>query len=329
MKVAVVGGGVVGLTTALLVQEENPNIQVTVIAEKFSPDTTSDVAAGIFSWKMGVVPGSDPWLWPNQAWSWYKTLLKENRPDVTGVSNLPVLYFSQYAAELVENPVMEKLCNVYRRMNERELNLAQPAGKFKHGVYFHTMQIDTGLYLKYLTDRFIAAGGQLVQGKVSSLTEVDADVVVNCAGLGARWLANDKSVLPLRGQVLQVEAPWIKTCLYADDVYIIPGQRYVTVGGLRQYNEWMTEEEPHDSARIWSRALRTFPTLAGAKILGAKVGLRPHRKCPRVERETIGSKAIVHNYGHCGYGIMASPATSIQAAGLVREAMAEIKKAKL
>ena len=30
------------------------------------------------------------------------------------------------------------------------------------------------------------------------------------------------------------------------------------------------------------------------------------------QRETIGSKAIVHNYGHCGYGIMASPATSIQ-----------------
>ena len=26
-------------------------------------------------------------------------------------------------------------------------------------------------------------------------------VVVNCAGLGARWICQDKSVLPLRGQV--------------------------------------------------------------------------------------------------------------------------------
>ena len=26
-------------------------------------------------------------------------------------------------------------------------------------------------------------------------------------------------------KVLQVEAPWIKTSLYADDVYIIPGKK--------------------------------------------------------------------------------------------------------
>ena len=69
-------------------------------------------------------------------------------------------------------------------------------------------------------------------------------------------------------QVLRVEAPCIKTVLYADDVYLIPGsqrkekyygilcilifikgQRWVTVGGTRQYNDWMTEVSPHDSAR--------------------------------------------------------------------------------
>lgn len=78
-----------------------------------------------------------------------------------------------------------------------------------------------------------------------------------------------------------MEAPWIKTALYADDVYVIPGQRWVTVGGTRQMNDWMTEVSPHDSARIWSRACQTFPTLSGAKILEEVVGLRPHRYQPR------------------------------------------------
>jgi D-aspartate oxidase len=48
MHFGVLGAGVVGLTTALELQREFPNAQVTILAEKFLRDTTSDVAAGIF-----------------------------------------------------------------------------------------------------------------------------------------------------------------------------------------------------------------------------------------------------------------------------------------
>lgn len=47
VKVAVVGAGVVGLSTAVCIAEKLPYCSVNVIAEKFSPDTTSDGAAGI------------------------------------------------------------------------------------------------------------------------------------------------------------------------------------------------------------------------------------------------------------------------------------------
>ena len=47
MKIAVIGGGAVGLTTALLLKDEWPNSQINVIAESFE-QTTSHVAAGIF-----------------------------------------------------------------------------------------------------------------------------------------------------------------------------------------------------------------------------------------------------------------------------------------
>ena len=43
----------------------------------------------------------------------------------------------------------------------------------------------------------------MVERKVDSLASLGEEymVVVNCSGLGARYLCGDKSVLPLRGQV--------------------------------------------------------------------------------------------------------------------------------
>ena len=47
-KIAVIGAGVIGLTSAYSVKLFDENIDVTVYAEKFSPNTTSNVAAGAF-----------------------------------------------------------------------------------------------------------------------------------------------------------------------------------------------------------------------------------------------------------------------------------------
>ena len=46
-KVAVVGAGVIGLSTALCIVETCPSCSVTVLSDQFSPNTTSDVAAGM------------------------------------------------------------------------------------------------------------------------------------------------------------------------------------------------------------------------------------------------------------------------------------------
>lgn len=48
MRIAVVGSGVVGLTTALELQKEYRTAQISIIADKFYKETTSYVAAGIF-----------------------------------------------------------------------------------------------------------------------------------------------------------------------------------------------------------------------------------------------------------------------------------------
>ena len=47
-SVVILGAGVVGLSTAVNVQNYYPDLEVTIIADKFDVDTTSDGAAGIF-----------------------------------------------------------------------------------------------------------------------------------------------------------------------------------------------------------------------------------------------------------------------------------------
>ena len=57
LRIAVIGAGIVGLSTAVQIQEALPSSQVTIIAEKFDIDTTSDGAAGTFQPASNLVAG--------------------------------------------------------------------------------------------------------------------------------------------------------------------------------------------------------------------------------------------------------------------------------
>lgn len=174
--------------------------------------------------------------------------------------------------------------------------------------------------------RFLRNGGRIVSQKIDSFQEVAGkyDVVVNCTGLGAKKLCTDFKLVPIRGQVIKVKAPWVKTAFYADyDTYIIPGFQGVTLGGCRNFDSYNTEVCRHDSAAIRERCEALLPSLKGAPVIREAVGLRPHRDPVRVEPEVVGVTGghlkVVHNYGHGGYGVTTSPGTAIYATKLVTE----------
>lgn len=48
-NIAIIGAGVIGATTALrLLEQFGDSVSVVVFADKFSPDTTGDVSAGLW-----------------------------------------------------------------------------------------------------------------------------------------------------------------------------------------------------------------------------------------------------------------------------------------
>ena len=59
-KVAVVGAGIIGLSTALNIQKLMPRCSVTIFADKFTSETTSHGAGGLFRPNTEHILGVDP-----------------------------------------------------------------------------------------------------------------------------------------------------------------------------------------------------------------------------------------------------------------------------
>lgn len=162
--------------------------------------------------------------------------------------------------------------------------------------------------------------------RLPELKANDFDAVFNCTGLGAQKLCNDIKVVPIRGQILKVQAPWVKTAFYADyDTYILPGfNGVVTLGGTRQYESYNLEVDKYDSLSIRERCESLVPSLAKAPIVREAVGLRPYRSSVRVESEMIKDSngkplQVIHNYGHGGYGVTTSPGCAAYAVHLLQQ----------
>lgn len=327
LSVGVLGAGVVGLTTALEVRSSFPSARISVIADKFNQDTTSDGAAGIFR------PGtsfSGPSLeltrtWLNDSYTYYKELLNTAS---CGVSELSGYIFSSLNPSLVRNHLLEDLVPVYRAATDDELRLCP--GDWKYGSFFTTLLVECPTFLPWCLNRFVEEGGYVVKKSVESFDELQDkfDVVFNCTGLGAKALCNDYKLVPIRGQVAKADAPWLKQFFYADyDTYIIPNSKGIaTLGGCRHYDSHHTNVCPYDQTAILDRCYKLVPRLKEARIIKQWVGLRPHRDPVRVEVEQRSKLKIIHNYGHGGYGITAAPGTAKYAVELLRQSLSSRSK---
>lgn len=219
---------------------------------------------------------------------------------------------------------------LYRPATEEELNLCP--GNWKYGSFFATVLVECALYLPWATEQLNRAGAKITRHTINSFSELtDFDVIINCAGLGAKYLCQDKKLVPMRGQVLKVRAPWVKTFFYADyDTYIIPGFESVTLGGVRQYDSFDLNVNRYDGLAIRERCEALLPSLKTASLLDQRVGLRPHRDPVRVEPEirNVNGKRlrIVHQYGHGGYGVTTAPGTAKYAVSLVKQVLSGSSK---
>jgi D-amino-acid oxidase len=311
-SVAVIGAGVSGLTCGVLFAERGN--RTAIFAEETGDRTTSAVAAAIW-FPYDAQPADQVIAW---ALATYKVLVDLSRDSRSGVSMIEQRVFSRTG----EIPIPDWAITLgARRLSGVATGLrpvpdrAQRGGYtgFTSGFAIIVPLTDTTIYLDYLSNRFAKAGGS-INGNVrfEKLEEIDRefDLVINCAGIGARTLVPDVDLEPHRGQVAIV--PKIDNLDYAavcDDsplMYVIPRANDCVFGGTNDVSD-NRNVDPVATIDIVAECSRVL-NIDNPKVIAERVGLRPFRKSGvRVEAEKLrDGRAVIHNYGHGGAGFTLS-----------------------
>ncbi|QUW83937.1 FAD-dependent oxidoreductase [Streptomyces mirabilis] len=297
----VVGAGVIGLTTALRLQQAGA--RVAVVTAEPSAETTSSVAAAVwYPTRTRFEPRVLDW-----ATHTYDEFARQAANGVPGVVMRPTRMLLR--GEASDVPWWAAALPDLRALRKEELRAT-----FTTGWAFTVPSVEMSRYLPWLQQSLSAAGGTLIRHRIDALEQagVWALSVVNASGLGARALCGDTEVLPVRGQVVLVANPGLHTSVRDEDnadgyTYVHPRSTDIVLGGTFEVGEWDTTPSPATAAAILRRCTELLPELAGAPVLGHQVGLRPHRNGGvRLEADARPPgrvKRMVHNYGHGGAGV--------------------------
>lgn len=317
LQVAIIGAGVIGLTTAVHLQDRFPEkLDLTLLADKFSPNTVSDKSVAIF------------WPFLPKDYSqyedmkrWIFTSFKKFQPIFNSADNAQAGMSLVNGYVFISGPQPDLWCKGlvsdfrHVKMESAEAKTLSVPPDCVEIWTFGTYLINPTPYLQWLMGKAKEGGCKVEKRKISSLDEVTPtyDVVINCTGLGScKELLSDPCMHPIRGQAVVVKAPWLKhwVVLYefgAIHTGIFPRGSEVMLVGTREVGEWKEATDPDTLRNIIDRCQDLVPSVRGAEVVGSWAGLRPGRDCVRLEGcEVPGGSLLIHCYGHAGKGVILS-----------------------
>ena len=244
--VAVLGAGVMGLSTARLVQEAG--FPVTIYAKALPPETTSNIAGGQFhpfghfrrsqvtpEWRAQFVQAVD--------YSWRRFQIMVG--DDYGIRWLPT-YADRDEPE-------EQLLPTFPPRN-RLLRADEHPFPWSSVAAYDTLYVETGRYLRQMLRDVQIAGGRIAVRDFATPADIAAlpeMLVFNCTGLGSRALFSDMELQPARGQLaILMTQPEIRYAFTGGDGYMFTRPDGIVLGGTFELDEWGTTPEPETIARI-------------------------------------------------------------------------------
>jgi glycine/D-amino acid oxidase-like deaminating enzyme len=255
--VAVLGCGVMGLSTARLVQEAG--FPVTVYTAALPPDTTSNIAGGQFhpaysfdedavtpafkaqflraldySWRrFQIMVGEDYGI------RWLRTYVETDSPEAKLLSTFPPI--------------------------DRMLNASEHPFPWSGTERYDTMYVETGRYLRQMMRDVQIAGGNIEVRRFAAPPDIAAlpeSLVFNCTGLGSHGLFNDRELRPARGQLAILEPqPEVQYAFTGGPGYMFPRPDGIILGGTFELDEWDPTPDPARIARIIARHKAFFASM--------------------------------------------------------------------
>ena len=225
--VGVLGAGVNGLTTAILMAEQG--FSVTIYTAETSPNTTSDIAGA--QWAPSFICFGDS---EKETERFHENLRESYRVfesligDEYGVSRRTNYvedghssFFDRLPKGILPPP------KHYSRLPFSKTNVS--------GRSFETLLIETPRYMGRLMQR-VKSNGIEIKLKTFTIAEeislLPEETIVNCLGAGAAEVMQDKQMEPIKGQLAMLppteEADWL---LSHKTGYIFPRKDALVVGG--------------------------------------------------------------------------------------------------
>lgn len=266
---AVIGCGVVGLSTARLLQQRGYN--PVIYARETPPSTTSNVAGGLWD---PVSVYDRPSVTPEFrrqfgeaarfAFRRYQSLTG----DLYGVRWLPLYTLSRDGAVAVAPPEspnseVQPLYPEPKQLSPGEHPFNVP---FAHRRY--SMLIEPAIYLNALMRDYLLNGGRIAIREFQSREELMGlreNLLFNCTGLGAGKLFGDAELTPIKGQLSfllpQPELDYMT--VGPGDIYMFPRRDGVLLGGSHERGVWSTEPDPATTERILRENAALFGGMRG------------------------------------------------------------------
>ncbi|KAF7350765.1 D-aspartate oxidase [Mycena sanguinolenta] len=348
-QVVVIGAGVIGLTTAIHLQEKD-GYEVTIVAEIWPSDHPS--AHYTSHWAGGhhcTAAESDDMrqrVMDDRTHEVFWTMSEPGHPAEKCFIRTP-----QYEHYFEEDGYPRGLGTMpdFRYMEKSELIPGAVCG-----ISFTAISFDPPVYLDYLHKRFLEAGGKLVHGSVQHIKQVveggsavfegrppePPAAVVVCAGLGARSLGGveDKTVTSVRGQTVVLRAPWARFGATRRRIenetisYVIPRHNgNIVIGGTLNVDDWYPLPREETKRAILGKALALWPEIAPpharkdrSPTMAWGCG-RTGDDGIRIEAEWVEANGVtapvVFNYGHGAYGFESSWGSAYMAVDLLEKVM--------
>lgn len=252
--VAVLGAGVMGLSTARLAQDAG--FPVTIYTAAVPPDTTSNIAGGQFHPFAVFREGYQPPEFKAQFtraldYSWRRFQIMVG--DDYGIRWLPTFV----AGDDLEDQLVPNFPAGQRRLATSEHPFPLDAV-----TEYDTMYVETGRYLRQMERDFRIAGGRIevrrfaTPADIASLSE---SLVFNCTGLGSRELFGDTELQPIRGQLAILEPqPEVRYAALGDFGYMFPRADGILLGGTFEIDQWDPTPQPAAIAKIVASQKRFF-----------------------------------------------------------------------
>lgn len=252
-EIAVLGGGVIGLTTARLLVDRG--LHPRIYAAAFSPEITSYFAGA--QWGPSYVAKGET------------SREKEMFGEILGRSyrrfermdgfKYGVSHRLNYSDEGGDGPLENLPEGLLPTI--RDLDRLPFPGKSHKGKQFRTLFIEPPIFLQALTRELTERNVAFEKKEFTSEADVHAlpqKCVINCLGLGAGKVYNDDLVTPARGQLLHLKPKQLPWLLIHKDGYIFPRTDAIILGGTFEKGISDATPDPKDRLTILERNRRFF-----------------------------------------------------------------------